>query len=366
MALKLIEGFDHMSSPASFLPAKGWTIVDTTDPAGGHHTASFVTGRISGKAFRISHDTGASFNNALLTYSKSLPAAYTGGVVGFAYEISAIPLADMPILKMRASTTGTVSILITTLGKLQVKNSSGTVLATGTTTLSTATWYYIELKWDCNGASGSIEMKLNGSSEIASTVSNIGSTGIDNIHIVRDGDNTYYARPASATADYDDIYVLDTSASPNNDFLGDVAVETTYPDGDSGVANHLQWTPSGGGTHYNQVNEHTSGTYPDGDTSYVAEQTVGERDSYTFTDLSILAGSVYGVQTFAYARKDNSGTREFAMVARPGSTDRDGATKTLGTSYSFFTEIRETNPDTSAAWTISEINATEFGLKLVT
>jgi hypothetical protein len=160
---------------------------------------------------------------------------------------------------------------------------------------------------------------------------------------------------------YDDVYVLDSAGSVNNTFLGDQHVETIYPNADG---NYGQWTPSSGTSHNALVNEH-SGTYPDGDTSYVSDATVGHRDSYALGDLSVLSGTIAAVQSAMYARKDDAATRQIAAFIRRSSTDYDGATATLATTYAFYTEIREQDPSTSAAWDIAGVNAAELGVKTV-
>jgi hypothetical protein len=46
------------------------------------------------------------------------------------------------------------------------------------------------------------------------------------------------------------------------------------------------------------------------------------------------------------------------------STDYEGASQNVGTDYRVYREIIEQNPNTTAAWTESEINGAEFGYKV--
>lgn len=345
--LRIIEGFDHKSTTAKF-SAKGWTITPT-----GGGSVSLIAGLLSlGQALRF---TIASSNSSAGTAVKSLPAAYTGFVVGIAFRKSVNPAsATSDVLIMRAAATNTFRVGIDATGHIVVRNSGGTVVATGATVLNNNQRHFIEAKVVINGASGSVEVQLNGATEISVTTGNFGSTGVDNIVL---------NAPTGTTVliDFDDVYVLDTASSPNNTFTGDARVETSLPNADGA---HSDFTPDSGSAHFSRVNEAT-GTFPDDDTSYVSDATVGHRDSYAFDNLPSLTGTVFGLQTVLYARKDDAALRQIAAVARPGSTDRDGATVTLSTTYADFTEIRETNPDTGLPWTISEINACEFGVKLV-
>jgi hypothetical protein len=54
-----------------------------------------------------------------------------------------------------------------------------------------------------------------------------------------------------------------------------------------------------------------------------------------------------------------------ALVTRPGSTDRVGATQSVLDTYSMLPQVWDTNPDTAAAWTVAEVNASQFGERLI-
>lgn len=345
MSVILGDGFDHLLAAA--FTAKGWSVNPSSTPAG----------RISGNAMRLQ----AAATGSLVTTgsAKSFASSATTVIMGFAFKPVTLGSGTSVtglFASLRVGATNTVQLRRNlTTGFLEVANSAGTVLATGTTALTVGTWWYVEIKAFCNGASGTIEVKLNGAAEIASTVVNIGSTALDNMAFFVQNNNTITA----AVFDFDDLYAVNTSGSaPLNTFLGDTHCETLLP---SGAGAHTDFTPDSG-SNYARVNE----TQADGDTSYVADSTVNHRDSYAYANLAALTGSVFFVQTNLYARKDDAGLRQIAAVARPASTDRDGSTVTLSTTYANYSEIRETNPDTSVAWTISDVNASEFGVKVVT
>jgi len=328
VATVLIEGWDHLA--ASQLTVKGWSATGSM---------SMVAGRFDGQALQINNPGGTSNQN------KTLPSSYSTIIGGFAVKFNT--LGSGVFFMLRAGATSTLQLRLTS-NKLEVLNSSSTSIATGTTTLTTGVWYYIEVKLFVNGASGTVEVHLNGTSEIASTTGNFGSSNITNFLIQQ--------QTANISTTFDDIYACDTSGTVNNDFLGDVRVETIFPNGDGA---HTQWTPTGGGSHYTQVNE----TTPDGDTTYVSDSTPNDRDSYTFGDIDGNA-SVFGVQVSMYARKDDANTRQIAPVIRQGGTDYDGTTVTLSASYQFYSQLYDKDP-TPAAWTAANVNADEFGLKEV-
>jgi hypothetical protein len=325
MAVVLIEGFDHLT--AAEMTAKGWSQV-----------LSMVTGRFGGQATSTN-------SNALTT--KALPSTYSTLFVGFAFQMSAV--GTQTFWAIMAGATSTLQLQLDGSNHIVVKNSSGTTIATGTTVLNTATWYFIEIKLVVNGASGSVIVNLNGVAEITVTTGNFGSTNVDHIG---------YSRPSGTTgqtASFDDIYCVDTTgSSPRNTFLGDVRVATIYPTADGA---HTAWTPNSGTTHFTQVDE----VQADGDTTYVSDSTPGDIDSYTFGDIDTGA-TVYGVQTNLYARKDDANTRQIAPVIRQSGSDNVGTTVTLSSSYVDYTQIYNQDP-TSSDWTPTTVNADEFGVK---
>ena len=326
MAVVFIEGFDNLATGA-LLVSKGW-----------NSQTSFVIsspGRFDGSL--------GSVNSAVLK-THALPSSYATVIGGVAIKLSAITAnADFYVLQAGATLTARVSVNAS--GKLQVRNSGGTVIATGTTTLTTAVWYYIELMIFINGASGTCELHLGGISEIASTVGNFGSTNIDTVGV-----------GGITSTNFDDMYVVDTTgAAPRNTFLGEVRVETIFPTSDGA---HLAWTPTGGGAHYTQVNDNPS---PDGDTTYVSDLTPGDIDTYGFSDIDG-AATVFGLQTTLYARKDDVSTRQIAPLIRQSGTDYVGTTITMLSTYLYYMQIYNQDP-TAADWTPTTVNGNEYGVK---
>lgn len=355
MALKLIEGFDHLRTTTS-LSTKGWIF--------GGSNATFspgTTGRINGTCLR--HNTGGN-DGSFVSSAKGFPSSTTL-YFGQAFRFAQLPVGAFGRVALLYDTTAFGSFLaqvvLNAAGKLEVRNSANTVLATGTTTLAVNTWYFIEARFTFNGASSIVEVRLNGvSGEIASTTVTLGSTACGAIRFLdeRGGPSTFFWG-ASVNIDHDDFYVLDTSGSDNVSFLGDVHVETVYPSADG--AND-QWTPDTGSNSADRVDENE----PDNDTTYIADATVGHKTTFDMGTLAVLSGSVFGVQTNLYARKDDAATRQIAPVVRQGGSDFDGSTVTLGVSYADFSQIYENDPSDAADWTVGKVNSAEFGVKVVT
>lgn len=339
MALVYYAGFDDLSS--SQFTSDGWSA----------NPNSIQAGSPDGSALRLTNTgTGTVINRAL-------PSSYATVIVGFKFRTTSTPTTNT-IFKLLNGTTRVADLQAVSSGGnqvLRILNAAGTTVATGTTALANNTWQYIEFKIFVNGASGTAEVKLNKSTEIASTTGNFGSANTDHIQIMNSNSNA----STSVSSDFDDLYVIDTSTGSPTTYLSLTDywhIQTIFPNADGA---HTQWTPDTG-SNYARVNE----TNPDGDSSYVADSNVGDRDSYKFNTITNFS-SILSTKIRGYLRKDDVNTRQIALVSRPATTDHDGATQTMTTSYAVYSEQVDNNPDTSAAWTQSEINASEFGIKVV-
>jgi hypothetical protein len=351
MSLKLIEGWDHMSAYIQLMQAKSWVEVKNT----GAGSVTLVQGRINGQGMRLAHDLSFNFDEEL---RKVLPSSYTHLYLGFAFSVSKIPLGDFIIARMLSGSTQTFQVYLTSSSNIRIKNSSGTTIATGTSVITADAWHYLEFDILINGASGAIASQVDGSSDIGSTTGNFGSTGLDTIAFAINRTNGN----GDTLNDYDDVYISDNSA-PNNSMIGDVHVQTLYAASDG---TYTSWTPNSGVNHFDRVNEHTVAPFPDNDTTYNYSSTVNAKDSYHYDQLIATTGTVYGVQTNLYCRKTDALLRQLKSLVRSGGSDFLGSAVSLAASYVDFTEIREVDPATAAAWTISGVNNAQWGVDLFT
>jgi hypothetical protein len=237
-------------------------------------------------------------------------------------------------------------------GSITVYRGSGTGNPLGTTsgvTLSLGTWAYIELVATIED-SGSIELRVDGISRLV--VAPIDTQATAN----QSADGVALVNGASGAVRFDDLYVCDGGGSVNNAPLGDRRVRCVLPNGDGA---HNEWDCSTGSSRSALVDE----TPPTGDSDYVSSATIGDRQLCTFVDVGTLA-NVAGVQVTAMARKDDGGTWDLALLARPGSTLYSSSDKPVTSAYTFLSHIWETNPDTSLAWTGAGIDGAQFGFKV--
>lgn len=340
MTLRFMDGFDHYTT----LTEK-WT---STNVAGtGTVAISAGNGRRSSASLRLT------LSNQNQYVQKVIDAQATW-TVGFWYKVSSFASAPI-ILSFMDDTVEHMRLAASTSGLL-VASRAGTTLGTSSSGLTLNVGAYIEYKVTISDAAGAYEVRVNGASVLSGSSADTRNGGNASANILRLGN----AANQTFTADYDDLYLCDGQGSVNNTFLGDTKIEVKYPNA-TGTTN--DWTASTGtaANGYQLLDE----TAPNGDTDYLSSSTVNQLFTYGVENLSNATGTIHGVQTCLYARKDDAGTRTVAPVCRSGTTDYVGSNVNLGDTYAYLLSIRETDPDTAAAWTVSGFNSAEQGVKLI-
>lgn len=301
---------------------------------------SFQTGRLAGSCYRInntskthavgvgpSRTTGWAWRCTVATGTRNLFSYFEGGTEH---------------LRVTYNGDGTFSV-----------SRAGTALAgpSAAVILSAGAWYTIEFSGTIHDTTGAFELKVNGTTILSASgvdTRNGGTSGtINTIQIVAG---------TASNDDWDDMW----SANAAGEFYGDLRVCEAVPNSDGGAS---QWTPSTGTAHYACVDDAT----PGGDTDYVSDSTVGHRDTYGFPSLPVgSGGTVVGVSVRMWARKDDAGTRTIDGVARISGTNYDnGSALALGAAYAPSEARWLTNPATGTAWTVSQVNGAELGVKEV-
>lgn len=338
MTLRFADSFDHYASADLLLK---WSSTAGTAP-----TIAAV-GRRGTSGLRISGGTSSSVIKTLDPH-----ATWT---IGFALNVSLAPVAASRLVSVFDAGTEHLRVRLNTDGTMSVLRGGSTVLSTSASSLTFGGFSYVEFTFTINDTTGSYDVRVNG-------VSFTSGTGVDTRNGANATVNQVQLRGADSpggTWDFEDLYMCDGAGSTNNTFLGDVRVDCYMPNGNG---NSSQLTGSDGNStdNYLLVDEASQ----NGDTDYVQSATSGQKDTYTFADMAHTPTSIFGTQLNMIAKKDDSGTRSICAVARSGGTDYDGDTQALSTSYADFRQIREVDPATSAAWTRTNLNSAEFGVKV--
>jgi hypothetical protein len=177
-------------------------------------------------------------------------------------------------------------------------------------------WYYVEMRVKIHGTSGGAEVRVDGAPVIE-----IGSyadipTSLNTMSSVNAYANRFYIGGLGDSSGYgmwcawDDVYLCDTSGSVNNDFLGEVRIDTLFPESDG---TYSEWVASAAGTHCLLVDDPA----PDG-RDYVSSGTVGATDTYRMSQHVNVALPVLGVVATCESNVNGSAGASAAINATAG------------------------------------------------
>lgn len=339
MALIAFDKFDKYASGAT-----GWTDLAsdngyTTSASGPNIDAGI--GRFGDAALNID-------STAYYAIPWSAKTSSTTVIVGMSF-IHSSPTVSTAKTLLSASATATGSGLHFEIawigGQLFVYNATGGIVGSAMCPINV--WHTLEVK--CTMAnSGSITVRLDGI-DVCTAVSG------DFLHTTTALGFIQILRGALSPTYVDWVYLCDSTGSTLNDFLGDFRVESVIPDADGGTA---AWTPLSG-ANYTNIDDALQ-SYDD-DTSYISSSTVNQDNlaSHVAVTLSGL-NSVKFVDLTALTRDD--GTNDVALLMVNGANTLVSGTFTTGTAYNWRTFASTTAPDTTA-WSVSNINASEFGVR---
>lgn len=221
-------------------------------------------------------------------------------------------------------------------------------LATSTTALSQDTWYRIGLKIVA-GASGSYELKINGTSEFSGSRSwvltgDLGKAFLGNINDRNSLSFKFYWDDVVA----DDANYLDV----------DYAVGILKPNANGST---MSWNGGTGASDYTQVDEIPIDTAdyvtsPNSNAPNVALMNFQSR-----SDAGITNSTIHAVKAVIITREQNSAVSATLIRVRSGSTNSDSATLNGTTSTQGRNRVLGTDPNTGSAWTNSAVDAIEAG-----
>lgn len=223
MATLFMDNFEVYGTPATMLDGMYAEVVGGATPTF-VSSAPFLYLPNSGDAVRY-----------------TLPATYTTIFVAARVKMFSLPSAEGQsfVMQLRDGLNNAVICwYIDTTGRIVVKrgNTSGTELARSATPVIQAnTLHHVEAKFVINGATGSVEIRVNDNDIPSINVSGVNTAG---------GAGSVAQIYPSSTTNIDswmtDFHIWDTTGTRNIDFLGDVAVSTLWPNVDVQTG----WTPN--------------------------------------------------------------------------------------------------------------------------
>jgi hypothetical protein len=212
------------------------------------------------------------------------------------------------------------------------------------------TWAHVAFKIKVHSSAGTLTIYVNGSVVLTLTGLNTrGSASDDQTDLVMYG---YFNNVAACY--FDDFIITDSVTVDDDDrngYLGDVIGERVALVGDGASS---QWTRNSGATNASCVDD----TLQDGDATIVTADTVGRLDLYTVAAPVRIANPLQFLQITTVGKKDTGGTRAIAHAVRSAGANHIQADRYLSTSYAAQVTRLVTNPETSAAFLMSELGPT--------
>ena len=296
-------------------------------------------------------------SNYVIFGSPQLVAAL-GWTVGAAVKATVLSAtANMLVAFMGDNGIIQGSIILNTDGSLSFRRgTSGTILSTTAAgVIQVNSWAYVEVQYLYSTVnSGTVVIRVNNTVVLTLTNVNTSSTS-PSTNITQ----IYYGYPGSTAQQMvlDDVYICEgTTPDP---FLGDITVETLYPNGNG---NRNVWLGSDGDNVNNYLLVNEVGAPNTG--TYTKDSVSGDGDVYALDNLKTVAGQVQGVCHVAFANKSDAGPAQFRIVNH-GTADTKSAALSPATSSDGWTYALAQNPDTGTAWTVATVNALQSGVEIV-
>lgn len=344
MALKWLEGFESY----------GVTNTNTVTGLAKKYTTSQTDSNFTIQAGRIAGH-GVQFS-ASATIQPPVFTARSTWTVGFAYKQDVIS-SNSQILRFQDSTSIQIELELSKDGEFQVYRGASevTIIARSTgAKIRPGIWNYIEIKHFCDDSTGTVELRVNGIAVLTFTGDTKQTGNATDDRIVFLGSSN-----GSSKSYYDDIYICDNQGSNNTTFLGSQKVTMILPTGDHGTN---QWTPNSGANHYDRVNENPH----DSSTTYLSDSTSGDTEEFDYANTGSEISSIKGIQVNTVFETDSASAFSVKNHINSGGASSDDA-GTAGTNGTYTTAgfVAETDPNTSALWTKTNLDAALFGVKTV-
>jgi hypothetical protein len=345
MSLLWLDGFDNYGTTDAGVATPSGILGRYYSYAYSSSSAFYVRpGRVSGKSLGLSYSSVAlHLRTPILNNSD-----YTSCIIG--YAVKPQTWSTTVTLLAASDENGAANCFLKQEqgGLLELQRYVSETLAVSTKPILPDQWNYIEWQIELADSATSI-VRLNGEVILNATGidtrSSSTATKVNSFSIYNVGGDTLI----------DDLYVLNKDSVGASDFLGPIVITPIRPTSDD----TSDWSPSTGTDNYALVDDVIS----DDDSTYVYTSNPGSYDLYGYGDLTY-ATDIVGLAVKSEVRDDSATSPSLYNAIESGSTTSDGSSTVVSSdSYTGVTRISETDPDTSTAWTVSGVNAANFGLK---
>lgn len=236
-------------------------------------------------------------------------------------------------------------------GIMMINRVTGNIVSTTGPAIGANAWWHIEIKVTIS--SGTYEVRVEGVTVLSGTGENFGSLpcaqmcwGNQNAGAIFDGNQKYFK----------DVVFWDGSGTLNNDFLGSVVVYSLLPNADTTLGG---WTLTGGSSGFSILDT----TPPQDDVKYIgAAFPLPAASQFALGDLPANVTSIKAIMPMVRAKKLDGGDGNLQQSVVSGSATGAGANRPITAAYTYWRDVFETDPSTTAAWTVSGTNAVQLKL----
>lgn len=341
--LLFADGFEHYGGDESAMLAGLWGALTTHD--GGTITLSTTVARTGTTSLKMtSGNLSGSIQDARLAFGTT---ADTCGI-GFGVYLPNLPSSNQQVgFQLRnASNVAILTGCIQSDGSICMRkgNHTGTIVDVSDAILSAGTFNHIECKAVFDTVAGALEVRVNGVTKLQIGSLNLGADG------AATGDLMIFDFPTGFTVYWADLFVWDDTGTENNDFIGAQRILTIMPDADTAQAD---FTVVGTTDGFDAISD----IPPDGDTTYLYSATVGDKSDFALPTLPPELTAIAAVFVPAMAKLDAAGIGNLLISMVSGASDAPGNDNPLTTGYTYYKNVFELDPDTSAPWTKSGLEA---------
>ena len=339
MPIGLIEGFDYYPDEPY---AQGIGVASTWIGGLTSPNAKLGPGRFEGRSFAFESRGG------IYSYATKQVQTTTKCALGFAFRtanlnVNAGGKRFMHLASPDDSTPKAVQFFMNNVGQIALQ-VNGLVVGRSTRLALENTWHYYEIEVDLDLKT--LKFWLDGELQFALQDVGYPIPTIGRIVITTDD-----AIPSTIWF-WDDLYYVYNEARS----LGESRIQLAEALSNADVA----WTPLAG-----QNFERIDDASVDSDASYNATNTVGAKDLFNFTDITVNPDTIHAVGIVYAARKEDSGTRTVQSYMESGATPAEGFKQNMTTDYIWTRDIFNLDPNGDVPWTKARVNALKIGYRLV-
>ena len=333
MAIQWMDNFRAYGTDGAVLNGTQWADIGTaTDPDSNAPAGSICAIM---RSYSSGADSGGKFN---------LPTP--GTHIGMAFRIWLSSFDQLPGFSFRNTGNGGLyEFYVGANGSVYVNTDQGLLADTVAPILTLNSWIHLEVR--INTVTGEVAFWREGIPVSALTVTD--PSPINQSVGILAFSNT---SPGGATFDTG-CRMKDFVAYDGATQIGPVSVLTLRPSADVSSG----WTKSSGTVDYSLINEDG----PPDDLGYI--QAPYPPPAASIMQLENLPADIVAIralQTQVRAAKSDGGDGNVQVSLISNGVLDDGANRPISTTFSYYTDVSETDPNTAAAWTPTAVNSAQI------